>query len=281
MGYRGAKFIIRRMEHRCPLPRKKSHSSPAPRAASGLRRPNGFSPTAGGWRCSTSRATCCAARSPALADPDNTLALHCDVSDADAVAAAMATVSARFGRLDALVNNAGIAVFAPLLETSDADWNRVLAGQPHRAVHLHQGGGAADARTWRRRDRQHHLDLGGARLDAALGLRHQQGRARASDQAARGRTGLARHPRQRAWRPARSRPRWPSRSIRRKSAPTITTPFRSTATASRRNWRKRSSSCAAIAPATSPGRSSPSTAVSTPPASACRRCAARRTAADS
>ena len=33
----------------------------------------------------------------------------------------------RFGRLDALVNNAGIAVFAPLLETSDQDWNRVLA----------------------------------------------------------------------------------------------------------------------------------------------------------
>ena len=35
-------------------------------------------------------------------------------------------MSARFGRLDALVNNAGIAVFAPLLETSDEDWSRVL-----------------------------------------------------------------------------------------------------------------------------------------------------------
>ena len=54
-----------------------------------------------------------------LADPEDTLALHCDVSDAAAVAAAMATVEQRFGRLDALVNNAGIAVFAPLLETSD------------------------------------------------------------------------------------------------------------------------------------------------------------------
>ena len=62
-----------------------------------------------------------------LADPVNTLALHCDVSDAEAVAAGIATVNQRFGRLDALVNNAGIAVFAPLLETSDADWNRVLA----------------------------------------------------------------------------------------------------------------------------------------------------------
>jgi NAD(P)-dependent dehydrogenase (short-subunit alcohol dehydrogenase family) len=39
----------------------------------------------------------------------------------------MAAVNGRFGRLDALVNNAGIAVFAPLLETADQDWNRVLA----------------------------------------------------------------------------------------------------------------------------------------------------------
>lgn len=63
----------------------------------------------------------------ALDDPDRTLAIHCDVSDAAAVAAAMAALNSRFGRLDALVNNAGIAVFAPLLETEDEDWNRVLA----------------------------------------------------------------------------------------------------------------------------------------------------------
>ncbi len=63
----------------------------------------------------------------ALAEPDTTLALPCDVSDADAVASAMMSVSQRFGRLDALVNNAGVAVFAPLLDTSDGDWNRVLA----------------------------------------------------------------------------------------------------------------------------------------------------------
>ena len=63
----------------------------------------------------------------ALADPGHTLAIHCDVSDAAAVADAIAALQARFGRLDALVNNAGIAVFAPLLETEDQDWNRVLA----------------------------------------------------------------------------------------------------------------------------------------------------------
>ena len=62
----------------------------------------------------------------ALANPDATIALHCDVSDSGAVTAAMAKLGTRFGRLDALVNNAGVAVFAPLVATSDQDWSRVL-----------------------------------------------------------------------------------------------------------------------------------------------------------
>jgi NAD(P)-dependent dehydrogenase (short-subunit alcohol dehydrogenase family) len=57
-----------------------------------------------------------------LAVTDRAIGLHCDVSDAKAVAGAFAEVERRFGRLDALVNNAGIAVFAPLMETSEADW---------------------------------------------------------------------------------------------------------------------------------------------------------------
>ena len=62
-----------------------------------------------------------------LAEPDRTLALTCDVADEPAVDAAVAALASRFGRLDALVNNAGVAVFSSVLETTSTDWNRILA----------------------------------------------------------------------------------------------------------------------------------------------------------
>jgi len=58
---------------------------------------------------------------------DNTLALVCDVADGVQVRLAVNETVARFGRIDALVNNAGIAVFKPLLETTQEEWERVLA----------------------------------------------------------------------------------------------------------------------------------------------------------
>ena len=63
----------------------------------------------------------------ALEKPDDTMAIHCDVSDQAGVSRAVASVADRFGRLDALVNNAGIAIFKPLLETTPEDWARTLA----------------------------------------------------------------------------------------------------------------------------------------------------------
>jgi meso-butanediol dehydrogenase/(S,S)-butanediol dehydrogenase/diacetyl reductase len=67
-----------------------------------------------------------AATELALALPARVLALPCDISKPDEVAAAAAAVMARWGRVDALINNAGVAVFKPALETSFAEWRHVL-----------------------------------------------------------------------------------------------------------------------------------------------------------
>jgi NAD(P)-dependent dehydrogenase (short-subunit alcohol dehydrogenase family) len=63
----------------------------------------------------------------ALGSPERVLELAADVSDVAAVQAAIAEINRRFQRLDAVVNNAGIAVFKTALETSPAEWARVLA----------------------------------------------------------------------------------------------------------------------------------------------------------
>lgn len=56
------------------------------------------------------------------------IALECDVSDNRAVQGAVAATLDRFGRLDAVHNNAGIsAPSKPLDETSEAEWDRLLA----------------------------------------------------------------------------------------------------------------------------------------------------------
>jgi len=67
-----------------------------------------------------------AATEAALAVPERVLALHCDVSKPVQVAAAVEAVVGRFDRIDALVNNAGVAVFKPILQTSWEEWRQVL-----------------------------------------------------------------------------------------------------------------------------------------------------------
>jgi len=79
------------------------------------------------------------------------LALECDVADPEQVTSSIEQVAGRFGRIDALVNNAGVAVFKPLLETTFDEWQRVLAvnlngpflcTQACAPVMLKHGGGA-------------------------------------------------------------------------------------------------------------------------------------------
>jgi rhamnulose-1-phosphate aldolase/alcohol dehydrogenase len=68
-----------------------------------------------------------AARSEAdaLADPDRALAVAVDVADEQSVTAALEATVLRFGGLDIVVNNAGLASSAPLLETEAADYDRL------------------------------------------------------------------------------------------------------------------------------------------------------------
>ena len=79
------------------------------------------------------------------------LALVCDVADPAQVKSAFARIDDSFGRIDTLVNNAGIAIFKPILETSFDEWSRVLAvnlagpflcTQAAAPIMLRAGGGA-------------------------------------------------------------------------------------------------------------------------------------------
>jgi NAD(P)-dependent dehydrogenase (short-subunit alcohol dehydrogenase family) len=62
----------------------------------------------------------------ALDAADDTIALEADVSVPEAVQAAVQEAHRKFGRIDALVNNAGVAVFKPLLEVTLDEWQRVF-----------------------------------------------------------------------------------------------------------------------------------------------------------
>jgi NAD(P)-dependent dehydrogenase (short-subunit alcohol dehydrogenase family) len=54
-------------------------------------------------------------------------AVTCDVTDRKSVELAVGAATKHFGRLDILVNNAGAVVVATAEDTSDEDWDRVLA----------------------------------------------------------------------------------------------------------------------------------------------------------
>jgi NAD(P)-dependent dehydrogenase (short-subunit alcohol dehydrogenase family) len=77
--------------------------------------------------------------------------LHCDVSKKAEVDAAVAGTLAAFGRVDGLVNNAGIFKAADFLEITEADWDAVidinlkgsfLVGQAVAREMVKTGGGA-------------------------------------------------------------------------------------------------------------------------------------------
>jgi len=86
-----------------------------------------------------------------LSEHGTVLAQHCDVSNPLQVRKAIGAVVKRFGRIDALVNNAGVAVFKPILKTTAKEWSRVLdvnltgpflCTQACAPIMLKNGGGA-------------------------------------------------------------------------------------------------------------------------------------------
>jgi 3-oxoacyl-[acyl-carrier protein] reductase len=55
------------------------------------------------------------------------IAVYADVASSTDVDAMFEKVFAAFGQLNALVNNAGVQVFKPLLDVEEAEWDRVIA----------------------------------------------------------------------------------------------------------------------------------------------------------
>jgi rhamnulose-1-phosphate aldolase/alcohol dehydrogenase len=58
-----------------------------------------------------------------IGGPDTAVAVEADVTSADAVAAAVRAAVLAFGGVDLVVNNAGLSISKPLLETTEADWD--------------------------------------------------------------------------------------------------------------------------------------------------------------
>jgi len=69
-------------------------------------------------------------------------AVQCDVGSEVEIERLLALARTRFGRIDAIVSNAGIGKFAPLAETSLEAWNRVLATNLTAAFLLAKSGAA-------------------------------------------------------------------------------------------------------------------------------------------
>lgn len=70
------------------------------------------------------------------AEGGTAIALDADVSQPEQVAGLVAAARQAFGGIDLLVNNAGVVLDKPFLDTSDADWRRVMSVDLDAAFYL-------------------------------------------------------------------------------------------------------------------------------------------------
>jgi glucose 1-dehydrogenase len=68
-----------------------------------------------------------AAQAEASSYSERSIAVAADVSQRDQVEAMIAEVIKQFGRLDIVVNNAGIEIKKPFIDVTDEEWNKVLS----------------------------------------------------------------------------------------------------------------------------------------------------------
>ena len=80
---------------------------------------------------------------PPVGDLDDVLVAVLDVTDADSVSAAVAAAIERFGRIDVLVNNAGVSFKGYFEEMSPAQVDAPVGDEPAGPDERHPGGAAA------------------------------------------------------------------------------------------------------------------------------------------
>ncbi len=84
------------------------------------------------------------------------VAVRGDVGDPADCRAVVREAMSRFGRIDTLVNNAGIFIAKPFTEYTADDFNAKICDQPRRLLPPHAARRGRDAQAGLRPHRQHH-----------------------------------------------------------------------------------------------------------------------------